>query len=306
MNQSNHQHRILAYISASVYAVLIGGTFLATKIGVKSGSPLETLSYRFLFAFIGLFLIIKIKGIKLSYRGKPWGRLLITSILYVVLFFGFQAFGMVFITTVEGSIIFAMVPVLTLLLATFFLKEKHNWKQYVSVVLSTTGILLILLPKTMGVAVNSWMGIFMVMLSSVALAAYSVCVRGFRNAFTPIEISFFMILSGVVFYQGLLLGTSVYTKEYTAYTTLLSKGPFLLSTLYLGFFTTCLTSLLSNYGLSKLPAVQISIFSNLATLIGIVLGVVFLGETVTYYHVVGTVLIIGGVLGTNFLASKNT
>lgn len=43
------------------------------------------------------------------------------------------------------------------------------------------------------------------------------------------------------------------------------------------------------------------VFSNLGTVISIVAGIIFLKEKIYYYHIIGSVMIVGGVLGTNFL-----
>jgi drug/metabolite transporter (DMT)-like permease len=61
------------------------------------------------------------------------------------------------------------------------------------------------------------------------------------------------------------------------------------------------TSLLTNYILSKIEASKMSVFSNLGTVISIVAGVIFLKEEIFYYHIIGSILIVGGVIGTNFL-----
>ena len=44
-----------------------------------------------------------------------------------------------------------------------------------------------------------------------------------------------------------------------------------------------------------------SVFSNLGTVISIVAGVIFLNEEIFYYHIIGSIFIVGGVIGTNFL-----
>ncbi|NLJ99166.1 MAG: hypothetical protein GX320_07885 [Tissierellia bacterium] len=44
-----------------------------------------------------------------------------------------------------------------------------------------------------------------------------------------------------------------------------------------------------------------SVFSNLGTVISIIAGAVFLKEEIFYYHIIGSILIIGGVIGANFL-----
>ena len=47
-----------------------------------------------------------------------------------------------------------------------------------------------------------------------------------------------------------------------------------------------------------------SVFSNLATLITIFAGVLFLHESFQTYHLIGGVMIVMGVIGTNYFGMK--
>ena len=49
-----------------------------------------------------------------------------------------------------------------------------------------------------------------------------------------------------------------------------------------------------------------SVFVNLSTVISIEAGVVFLNESVFYYHIIGSFLIIIGVIGVNFLDEERS
>ncbi|MDU5950236.1 MAG: DMT family transporter, partial [Paenibacillus macerans] len=60
-----------------------------------------------------------------------------------------------------------------------------------------------------------------------------------------------------------------------------------------------------NYALSKLEASRVSVFSNLSTVVSIAAGAMVLGEKVTVYHVIGSLLIIAGVTGANLLGAKS-
>jgi drug/metabolite transporter (DMT)-like permease len=53
--------------------------------------------------------------------------------------------------------------------------------------------------------------------------------------------------------------------------------------------------------LSKIEASKMSVFGNLATLISMIAGVIFLQEQLEYYHIIGAIMIIAGILGTNLL-----
>jgi drug/metabolite transporter (DMT)-like permease len=57
---------------------------------------------------------------------------------------------------------------------------------------------------------------------------------------------------------------------------------------------------MANYALSKIEASKMSVFANLSTVVSIAAGAMVLKEAVTVYHVVGSTLIIAGVIGTNW------
>jgi len=84
----------------------------------------------------------------------------------------------------------------------------------------------------------------------------------------------------------------------------LKNTSFIWSILYLGILSTLFTSLLANYSLSKIEASKMNVFVNLATVLSIAAGSVFLDEKIYYYHIIGSVLIVLGVLGTNFLGKR--
>ena len=46
-----------SYLAALLMAIIIGFSFLATKVGLRDGKPLEILAHRFTFAFIALILL---------------------------------------------------------------------------------------------------------------------------------------------------------------------------------------------------------------------------------------------------------
>jgi drug/metabolite transporter (DMT)-like permease len=79
---------------------------------------------------------------------------------------------------------------------------------------------------------------------------------------------------------------------------------FVMAIAYLGIFSTLLTSYLSTYALSILPSFQMSIFGNLTTVVTILVGIIFLDESFYYYHVIGSILIIAGVIGVNYVGRK--
>lgn len=84
----------------------------------------------------------------------------------------------------------------------------------------------------------------------------------------------------------------------------LASGTFAGAILFLGIASSLVTALTSNYILSKLTASKMSAFTNLSTIMSIAAEAVFLGEDVHLYHLIGSALIIAGVIGANRFGHK--
>jgi drug/metabolite transporter (DMT)-like permease len=70
----------------------------------------------------------------------------------------------------------------------------------------------------------------------------------------------------------------------------------------LGVLSSVGAFLLANYTLSKLPAAQTSVFANLVTVVSVIAGVFFRGESFGYFQLLGAIMIILGVFGTNYFS----
>ena len=84
----------------------------------------------------------------------------------------------------------------------------------------------------------------------------------------------------------------------------LGDTQFIISVLYLGILSSLVTSLLNNYVLTKIEAARVSVFGNLRIVVTIFAGVYFLKEQLLSYHIVGSLMIILGVIGTNYTGKK--
>ena len=184
-------------------------------------------------------------------------------------------------------------------MASYFLKEKSNLIQKLSIGISLLGVLYITLKKGSTIDLANMKGMILLLMSALSFAGYSVLARKLTKDYTTTELSFIMItLSFVVFTTISVVGnvTAGTMKEFLLP---LTSIKFIVAILYLGVISTLGTSMLTNFALSRLEASKMIVFSNLGTVISIVAGVIFLNEAIFAYHIVGSIMIVGGVLGTN-------
>jgi drug/metabolite transporter (DMT)-like permease len=88
--------------------------------------------------------------------------------------------------------------------------------------------------------------------------------------------------------------------ELGSYFNLLTNRVVLVSVIYLGVLSSVVAFFMMNYTLSKITAAQSAVFANLTTVVSIIAGVIFRNEPFFKFQVVGAVLIIIGVWGTNY------
>lgn len=291
----------LAYLAAIAYALIIGLSFLFTKLSLGVTNPIDILAHRFTVSFVAISIPVLLKWVKLDYNKDRVKKIIPLALLYPMFFFAFQTFGLQYATSSEAGILLASAPVFTLILARYFLKEKTSTLQKISVVLSVIGVIYISIMKGSTLDMNNIKGIVLLILSALCMAGYSVMARNLTKEFTTIELSYIMIVISFISFNVLAVGRHLIKGTISSYFIPFTNVNFIISILYLGVLSTLGTSLLTNYSLSELEASKMSVFANLGTVISIVAGVVFLKEDIYYYHIIGSIFIVGGVIGTNFL-----
>ncbi|KGE19384.1 DMT family transporter [Paenibacillus wynnii] len=301
-----HKGTKLAYLSALLNAVIIGFSFLFAKMALDYADPMDTLTYRFALSFAVMSIPVMFGRVTLNYRGKPLSKLLLLALMYPLGFFTLQTFGLQQATSSEGGILYATTPILTMVLASVFLKESTTVLQKLSIFLSVFGVVFIFMMKGTGIDWTNIQGISLLFLSCLAFAGYGVMARSLLRTFSPAEISYLMLGIGFVTFLVISLTDHVTTGTLDQFITPLTSSTFIVSTLYLGVISSLLTSLLANYALSKIEASNMSVFSNLSTIVSITAGSLFLREEITIYSIIGSVLIIAGVVGTVFWGQKKT
>ncbi|MCD9025353.1 DMT family transporter [Cohnella silvisoli] len=288
------------YLLALLYAFVIGFSFLFTKLALDFADPIDTLAYRFTLSFVAIVIPVLAGWIKLDLSFRKWLRLLPIGLVYPTLFFGFQAFGLAHATSSVGGILSASSPIFTLIMASLVLKERTTWIQKLSVLCSVGGVVYIIAMGGASAQGTSALGIFMLLLSALLMSLYGVLARYLRDGYTAIQMSYVMMLIGCVSFNAMSVAKHTLNGTMPSLFEPLTHPHFIISIVYIGLMSSLVSSFLSNYVLSKLEATRMSVFVNLGNLISIVAGVIFLNEKLSYYHIVGAVLIIGGVLGVNY------
>ena len=294
-----------AYLAALSFSTIIGFSFLFTKVALGFASPLTNLAHRYTVAAIVLFILQQSKVIQVKLTKEDILSILPMSLFYPLLFFMFQSFALQYISSSEAGILQALVPIITLILASVFLKEKTTFIQKFFLCLSVAGVIYIFLSKGANLGVETGILGFMLMLGSVFSNAINNILSKYKGGqYRAIDLTVVVILVGFLVFNSLSLVTHFLSGNLMSYFEPLGHLSYLISILYLGILASIVTASLSIYAIVRLGASIVSVFGNLGTVLTIVAGAVFLHEPIYAYHIIGASLIIGGILGMNVINSK--
>jgi len=296
----------LAYFLAVVNAVIIGLSFLFIKVAVTHASPIDTLAFRFIVALVFCVAYMRIVKIPLRIDFKRLLPLFLMAMFYPLGFFTFQAYGVLHISSAEAGILTATAPIITAICAALLIGEKNSPMQYVSILVSVSGVMLISGMKGAGFDTPGITGIVLILLSCFMSAGYTITNRVLIRSFTAMEITFVLMIVGALFFTVLSLATHTANGTLPTIFDPCRIPQFLVAVLFLGIFSSMLTTIFASLILKRLRATQLIVFLNLSTIISMIAGCVFMNESIHFYHIMAAALIILGVLGTNFFAAKET
>lgn len=299
--------KIIPYLTAIVSSCIFGLSYLFTKRALSVASPIELISFRFLTAFVVMSIFVVLNIIKINYKGKPLRTLLALSCFEPVIYFIFETYGLKHTSSSVGGLMVSLIPIAVTILAAFILKEVPSIKRVIFIITSVSGVaLIVLMDSSSSGTQSSPLGIIFLLGAVLSAGFFNIISRKVSQNFSPFEITYFMMLIGALCFNIMSVCVHIKNGNLSSYFHPLTSIVFIESIIYLGIVSSIIAYFLINFSLSKLQASVVSIFSNLSTIVSIIAGVAVLKEKFYIYHIIGSILILVGVWGTNHMALKET
>jgi drug/metabolite transporter (DMT)-like permease len=287
----------------TLLALFWGSTFLFIKIGDEALAPLQVSLGRLLVGTATLLAILALRRERLPLGWRVWGHLAIAGLLLNVAPFTLFAYGERHVSSVLAGIWNATVPLFTLPIAILWISDEHaTTRRVAGLAVGFAGVLVVL---------GAWNGVGATSLAGNLLCLGAAASYGLGFPYAR------RYLAGRPEGPLALAGAQLIcaTAEITVLTVLFTHSPHglavkhVLSVTALGVFGTGLTFML-NYslirdvgaGVTSTVAYVMPIFSTL-------LGVLALGERLSWNQPIGAcVIVFGAVLssrGAKFIRSRD-
>lgn len=298
------KNKTLPMVAGLVSAIIFGLSFLFSKKALDYAEPLELISFRFLTALLIMTVLLIFKVIRVDYKDKNLKGLLSLGLMEPVIYFIFETYGIKYSTSSQAGLMISLIPIFVVILSAYFLKEKPSNLQLIFIALSVSGVMFIGLMGSSDSGKGSLLGIILLLGAVLSAAAFTIISRKLSRQFTPIELTYSMMVQGAVAFTIMSLINHLSKKTIFSFFKPLHNKDFVISIVYLGILSSIVAYFLINYTLSKIEASKSAVISNISTIVSIIAGVVFLKESFEYYHILGSIMILTGVWGTNYLDVK--
>jgi putative membrane protein PagO len=281
---------ILGYISI---CLLWGSTWLAIKVGLESLTPFISSGARFTVAAIFFFLIIKIRNIKVQTDRLAIKLYLIMGFFSFAIPFGLVYWGQKFIPSGLASILFAVYPFFVIIFTKVLFKEEEvNAYKIVGSLIGFLGIIVIFSDSLViqsGIAI---LGYLAVVLSAIMQAFVAVLLKKYGKKLNPVSMNLFP-----VFIAGVLLLLIGFMTEDTSKIRIDENAVF--SVLYLASFGTIATFSTYYWLMKKISVVLLAISAFLTPIVSVLLGWLILDEKLSLQEIMGSLLVLLGILVAN-------
>ncbi len=286
--------KIKALLAIFLTTLIVGLSFVFVKMGLKYSTPVDLLADRLLVAFVVICLLRSFGAVKIGKIAKRQKiGLLGLSFLYPTGFFALQISGIEIIPATEASIIYALLPIFTLIGSAILLKEKTSLLQKSGALLSVLGVLYITFQSSINISMNYW-GYFLIFSSLFAIVLYFILLKKTVQNVSIITVTFYILMYGMLVVNLLNLFLTILTGSVSGFMERFYHAEYLYVVAYLGVLSTFLSSFLTNFSLKYLPASVVGVFNNFSPVIGLFAGVIILKETLFSYYIYGGVIVLIG------------
>ena len=278
----------MTYILLLVAVVIWGSTFVATKICLDHMSTLQLVASRFVIAAPMLYLVARLRGASFGFSALARPLTIGAGIFSV--HFLIQTWALEFTTATNSGWIVAVTPLTIAIMAMLVLKEAIPPAMRAGLVIATFGV--VLLVSRGELASLDWLssaGDWLMLLSTVTWALYTVLTRDLSRACDPVVIAFAMTLPlGAV---ALVLPFAL--DDWTQLRSLPLDALFAL--IFLGLGGVALAQWFWQTGVVLLGAAKAGLFLYLEPLTTTALAVPLLGEPFGLTGALGGLLVLASV-----------
>ena len=276
---------------ALIVVFIWGETFISTKVLITNGlMPADIFLYRFTLAYICIWFFSPERLWSDSFRDEV--RMVLLGLFGGSLYFLTENTALRFSTASNVSILVCSSPLLTaILVSAFYRDERMNVRQILGSLIAFIGMALVVLNGKLVLKLNLY-GDLLAVAAALTWGVYSLLMKGVSDKYDVV------FITRKVFGYGLLtiLPYFFLVQPLNTDPAILSRTPVWGNLVYLGLVASLLCFIVWNWCLPRLGTVRTTNMIYSQPFFTMLIAYLILGERITWMAVIGTAVLIGGMM----------
>jgi drug/metabolite transporter (DMT)-like permease len=294
MKNSQVKNFLLLLLLSSLW----GPSFLFIKVAVEYVEPFTITTFRVGVASLLLYTVLKFKKINLPKFGLIWKHFAVMAIFGSGLPFALFNIGEQYVSSSLAAILNGTVPLFTLIIAHFATKNDRLTKaKFYGAIIGFVGLLILVLPSLIGVKAT-FFGIIAILAATASYAIGFVYSKKYIIGIKPLVASTSQLFLATLF----LLPLALIFENPSSIISAPNKA--ILSILGLSILGTAFAFILFYKIMDLTSATYVSMVNYMVPIFGVILGIVVLGERLSWNSALGCLVILMGVMIANGVFTK--
>lgn len=295
--QNNEDLTVKAAVLTIFICILFGANPVAIKFSLTGLGAFTAAGIRFTLAAVVIFTWARVKKIPLKLNKKQLSQMVILSAVFVVQLSCFYT-GLGKTTASHGALIANVLPFIILILAHFFIPgDTISLKKGIGITLGFVGVLFLFFDKQ-DLSGDFKQGDLIVLAAVFLWSANAVFVKRIIAEYNVIQITIYPMIFGIPFF---FLGGFLWDEQMIQ----MINPTIIKAMLYQSIVTASFGFIAWNSLLQRFGATALHSFIFIMPLVGVLFGVLLLGETITPHLATSIAFIVTGVIIVN-LRRKNS
>ena len=271
-----------------------GSSFLWIKIGVADITPTVLVTLRISFGLIGLLVVMAVTRQSFPRDRNTILKYVFMGVFNLVIPFLFITWGETKIDSSMAAILNGAQPLFVIVIAHFWLHdEKITLPRFGGLIIGFIGVV-VLVAQDFNPSMlqgNIW-GQLAVVLAAISYATALTFSRKYLRGTKPVVQSTMILVIGAIIMWPLM---SVTNRPIVLPSTPLTW----IAVIWLGLLGLCIAYLLFFYLNNAWGPTRASLVTYIFPIVGVFLGIIFLNEQPSWNMVIGSLLVVGGIVVVN-------
>lgn len=280
----------IVHIAGVLAMIMWGLSFIWSTQVYRNLNPTATIFLRLVVATIFFTAILFIFGLNEKVKKEHLGLFALAAMFEPFLYFIFEGYGLKNTSPIIGAAIIAMIPLVTPIAASVFLKERLSPMNILGLIVSFLGVMVMLINKDLEF-VASTKGVLFLFSAVVVAVGYSISLVKLTKLYKPLTITWMQNIIGMIYFIPLTI-----IMERIEPSNFANIGSYIVPLLCLGVFCSAIAYSLWAFAFSRLGASKANVYSNLIPVFTGIFSFILGIEAFASNKLIGIVMVVIGLI----------